>query len=111
LGANLQNFLELQRNIFAQRLLKHINVTCKYGCGKKFPYDEMRRHLLICENKEYFCSFDNCTFKGKKNERDLYEEFLYMLDIYLKLKNNINNIITFDDFIEFYSNLFLTKLL
>ena len=28
----------------------------------------MRDHLLICDNKEYFCSFDNCNFKGKKNE-------------------------------------------
>ena len=40
---------------------------------------------------------------GKKNERDLYEEFLYMLDIYLKLRNINNNIITYEDFVEFYS--------
>ena len=62
------------KNNFAQRLLKNIKVTCKFGCGKKCPYEEMRYHLLICENKEYFCSFDNCNFKGKKNDKKLLND-------------------------------------
>ena len=57
--------LELQRNIFAQRLLKNINVKCKYGCGITLTYDKMKEHLLICDKKIYICSFDNIKNDGK----------------------------------------------
>ena len=57
--------LELQRNIFAQRLLKNINVKCKYGCGTTLTYDKMKEHLLICDKKIYICSFDNIKNDGK----------------------------------------------
>ena len=82
------------KNHFAQRLLKSIKVTCKYGCGKKFPYDEMRRHLLICENKEYFCSFDNCSFKGKKNEilKHLIKSHQIFMLTFMEYYDNFNTI-------------------
>ena len=83
------------KNHFAQRLLKSIKVTCKFGCGKKFLYEEMRYHLLICENKEYFCSFDNCIFKGKKKEilnHLIKEHQIYMLSL-MEYYNSFNNII------------------
>ena len=57
--------LELQRNMFAQRLLKNINVKCKYGCGTTLTYDKMKEHLLICDKKIYVCSFDNIKNDGK----------------------------------------------
>lgn len=57
--------LELQRNMFAQRLLKNINVKCKYGCGTTLTYDKMKEHLLICDKKIYICSFDNIKNDGK----------------------------------------------
>ena len=57
--------LELQRNMFAQRLLKNINVKCKYGCGITLTYDKMKEHLLICDKKIYICSFDNIKNDGK----------------------------------------------
>ena len=68
--------LELQRNNFAQRLLKNINVKCKYGCGLTLPYDKMKEHILTCDKKIYICSFDNINntnnennnFKGYKKE-------------------------------------------
>ena len=86
------------KNNFAQRLLKNIKVTCKFGCGKKCPYEEMRYHLLICNNKEYFCSFDNCNFKGKKNEilHHLIKEhqifILSLMEYYDSFSNIINKI-------------------
>ena len=86
------------KNNFAQRLLKNIKVTCKFGCGKKCPYEEMRYHLLICNNKEYFCSFDNCNFKGKKNEilHHLIKEhqifILSLMEYYDCFSNIINKI-------------------
>ena len=43
--------LEMQKNAFAQRLLKNINVKCKYNCGITLPYDKMRQHLLTCDKK------------------------------------------------------------
>jgi len=65
---------------------------------------EKKGNINIEVLKKIFNAKNHPDFiKGKKNERDLYEEFLYMLDIYLKLRNIVNNIITFDDFIEFYS--------
>ena len=68
--------LIFQRNKFAQRLLKSINVKCKYGCGTTLPYDKMKQHLLICDKKIYICSYDNIynndlnkkPFKGNKKE-------------------------------------------
>ena len=81
------------KNHFAQRLLKTIRLTCKYGCGKKLLYEEMRYHLLICDNKEYFCSFDNCNFKGKKSEilnHLIKEHQIYMLSLMEYYDNFIN---------------------
>ena len=68
--------LELQRNKFAQRLIKNIKVKCKYNCGITLPYDKMKQHLLICDKKIYTCSFDYIynndlnkkPFKGNKKE-------------------------------------------
>ena len=68
--------LELQRNNFAQRLLKSINVKCKYGCGLELTYDKMKEHLLICDKKIFICTLDNISnnkiknnnFKGYKKE-------------------------------------------
>ena len=60
--------LELQRNMFAQRLLKNINVKCKYGCGTTLTYDKMKEHLLICDKKIYVCSFDNIKNDGKEEK-------------------------------------------
>jgi hypothetical protein len=51
--------------MFAQRLLKNINVKCKYGCGITLTYDKMKEHLLICDKKIYICSFDNIKNDGK----------------------------------------------
>ena len=68
--------LEMQKNAFAQRLLKNINVKCKYNCGITLPYDKMRQHLLTCDKKIYVCSFDKiCNndlnkspYKGNKKD-------------------------------------------
>ena len=68
--------LELQKNAFVQRLLKNINVKCKYNCGITLPYDKMRKHLLTCEKKIYVCSFDKISnndpnkspYKGNKKD-------------------------------------------
>ncbi len=83
------------KNNFAQRLLKNIKVTCKFGCGKKFPYEEMRYHLLICDNKEYFCSFDNCNFKGKKNDilKHLIKEHQIFILSFMEYYDSFSNII------------------
>ncbi len=56
-----------EKNNFPQTLFKkNIKVTCNFGWGKKYPYEEMRFHLLIYDNNENFCSFDDYNLKGKK---------------------------------------------
>ena len=67
--------LDIQRNIFAQRMLKNIKVKCKYNCGEILPYDKMKYHQFICNKKIYTCSFDKTfkpelksPFKGSKKE-------------------------------------------
>ena len=65
--------LELQRNNFAQRLLKNINVKCKYGCGLTLSYDKMQEHILTCDKKIYVCSFDNIT--NNKNENNNFKGY------------------------------------
>ena len=62
------NSLRFSKNLFAQRILKSINVHCKYDCGKYLSYFEMVKHLLICDNKLFECSIDQCKFKSNKNE-------------------------------------------
>ena len=63
--------LELQRNIFAQRLVKNIKVKCKYDCGLILSYDKMNEHLLNCVKKIYICSLDkekDKIFQGYKKD-------------------------------------------
>ena len=106
--------MKFQKNIFAQRLLKNINVKCKYGCGITLPYDKMKQHLLVCEKKIYICSFDKIynndlnkqPFKGNKKEilEHLVKEHSQILLLFMEnhqnfepilkklLKKNLNNI-------------------
>ena len=99
--------LELQRNIFAQRLLKNINVKCKYGCGLTLSYDKMKEHLLICDKKIFNCSWDNLmknqlnnnNFKGYK--KDIIEHMkeqhpkilIFFMENYKAFEKSINNIL------------------
>ena len=105
--------LELQRNKFAQRLLKNINVNCKYNCGTKLSYDKMKQHLLTCDKKIYICSYDKFNnndsnrqpFKGNKKEilDHLVKEHSQILLLFMEnhenfepilkklLKKNVNN--------------------
>ena len=62
------NSLRFSKNLFAQRILKSINVHCKYNCGKYLSYFEMVKHLLVCDNKLFECTIDQCKFKSNKNE-------------------------------------------
>ena len=36
-----------RKNVFASRILKQMEITCKYGCGIKFPYLSMKKHMTI----------------------------------------------------------------
>lgn len=98
--------LDLQRNIFAQRMLKNIKVKCKYNCGKILPYDEMKQHLFTCDKKTYVCSFDKDfidkdapPFKGNKKEilSHLVKEhaplLLIFIENYQNFEKEINEII------------------
>ena len=99
--------LELQRNNFAQRLFKNINVKCKFGCGLTLPYDKMKEHLLICDKKIYICSLDNINnnqlnnknFRGYKKEiiehmiKQHSKILLFFMENYKAFENNINNIL------------------
>ena len=99
--------LELQRNNFAQRLLKNINVKCKYGCGLTLSYDKMKEHILTCDKKIYVCSFDN--IKNSQNENNIFKGYkkeivehmikqhpkilLLFMENYKTFENNVNNIL------------------
>ena len=95
--------LEFQKNIFAQRLLKNINVKCKYGCGISLPYDKMKPHLLTCDKKIYTCSFDKIyndnlnkqPFKGNKKEilDHLVKEHSHILLIFMENHQNFEPIL------------------
>ena len=99
--------LELQRNHFAQRLLKNINVKCKYGCGLILTYDKMKEHILVCDKKIYVCSFDGIendlkeknNFKGNKKEiiehmiKQHPKILLLFMENYKNFEGIINNIL------------------
>ena len=100
-----QNNLFFQKNLFAQRMLKNIKIKCKYNCGKTLSYEDMKRHLLTCENKTYLCEFEhndnnnNIQFKGNKNEilehlkNNHPIHLLIFMECYYMFKNTINKII------------------
>ena len=110
--------LEFQKNIFAQRLLKNINIKCKYNCGKTLPYDKMKQHLLICDKKIYICSFDNIDnkdpnkqpFKGNKKEilDHLVKNHSHILLLFMENHQNfepiLKNIIKKNGFINNNNN-------
>ena len=95
--------LVFQRNIFAQRLLKNINVKCKYNCGTTLPYEKMKQHLLTCKNKIYICSYDNIydenlkkePFKGNKKEilEHLIKEHSKILLLFMENYQNFEPIL------------------
>ena len=59
--------LRFSKNVFAERIQKEIKIHCKY-CGAYLPYREVVKHMMVCEEKMFLCSFSNCSFKGKKKE-------------------------------------------
>ena len=98
-----KKLLQLQRNKFAQRLLKNINVNCKYNCGVKLSYDKMKQHLLTCDKKIYICSFDKIyndnlnkqSFKGNKKEilDHLVKEHSHILLLFMENHQNFEPIL------------------
>jgi hypothetical protein len=86
-------------------MLKNIKIKCKYNCGKTLSYEDMKRHLLTCENKTYLCEFEhndnnnNIQFKGNKNEilehlkNNHPIHLLIFMECYYMFKNTINKII------------------
>ena len=94
--------LDIQRNIFAQRMLKNIKVKCKYNCGEILPYDKMKYHQLICDKKIFTCSFDKTfkpelksSFKGSKKEilNHLAKEHAPILLIFMENHQNFEPIL------------------
>ena len=125
--------LDMQRNIFAQRMLKNIKVNCKYNCGTKLPYDKMKYHECICDKKIYTCSFDKIfnkelknSFKGNKKEilnhlknshspillifMENYQSFSPVLknvktiNLYKRNSNNINSNVNEDTILDLTSS-------
>lgn len=90
--------LHFSKNSFAERFVKLIKVSCKFNCGKKFSYEEMRTHLLNCEKKIFECSFPKCEFKGKKDEMHRhiiqahYTYLLIMMENYNSFEKTIEEI-------------------
>lgn len=66
---------------FVNRIVKSFIVKCKYDCGKICQFQDMKPHLASCSNREYKCSFDDCTFIGKRDE--LMKHLITSHDIHL----------------------------
>ncbi len=59
--------LRFSKNVFAERIQKEIKIHCKY-CSAYLPYREVLKHMMVCEEKMFLCSFSKCSYKGKKKE-------------------------------------------
>jgi len=59
---------DFRKNVFASRILKQMEITCKYGCGIKFPYLSMKKHMTNCLTKVYKCKVESCDYTGKREE-------------------------------------------
>jgi len=57
-----------RKNVFASRILKQMEITCKYGCGVKFPYLSMKKHMTSCLSKVFKCKIESCEYNGKRDE-------------------------------------------
>jgi hypothetical protein len=60
--------VKLRKNLFAKKLLERVELNCRYHCGKKLIYEEMKMHIYRCESRIYKCSIDICNFVGRKYE-------------------------------------------
>src|SRR5689334_10322943 len=54
---------KLRKSMFAKNLLLQVELKCKNSkCKNRLPYEEMKKHLLVCEHKLTRCSIDFCYF-------------------------------------------------
>lgn len=97
--------LKLRKNIFAKRILNHLSIQCIYDCGLTAQYEEMKKHVKLCNKRIYYCI--NCDFTG---ELDVFmshfiekhsKEFINMYDFNKKhnkemIKGNKHNINAID---------------
>jgi hypothetical protein len=83
--------LKFRKNLFAKNLLHKVELRCRYKCGKKFTYKDMRTHLLNCEGKIFKCTIDFCNYVGK--HKDLSK---HMIE-----KHPIHVLIMMENFEEF----------
>lgn len=60
--------LKFRKNLFARNLLNKVELKCKYDCGEKYSYENMKIHMCRCVNKNYNCTLKYCVFSGKKSE-------------------------------------------
>jgi hypothetical protein len=83
--------LRFRKSLFAKNLLHKIELKCRYECGAKYTYEDMRIHLLNCNNKSYKCTINYCTFEGKRKELDNHMIEKHPLYILIMMEN-------YDDF-------------
>lgn len=95
-------------NSFAKRILRDINVTCKY-CFNKYPNKLMKKHMTICDKRIFKCYF--CK-EDKKNENFINETKFRVRDAYYKedymkhlLNEHQDKIIELNDNFEKIQNL------
>lgn len=90
--------LHFRKNLFAKKLMNKVKINCEHNCGEKFNLDEMKYHLIRCENKLFKCNIDYCYCVEKKNSLidhvliSHYKELLIMMENYEDFKPVIDEL-------------------
>lgn len=79
--------LKFRKNLFAKNLLHSVELNCRYRCGNKFTYKDMRTHLLKCTSKVFKCTIDFCTFIGKHKELSKHMIEKHPIHILIMMEN------------------------
>ena len=88
-----------RKNLFAKNLMKKVELKCEHQCGQKFNLEEMKLHLLRCENKLFKCNIDYCYCVEKKKALVEHvitahtKEILIMMENYEEFKPALDKII------------------
>lgn len=89
-----------QRNVFCEKLVANLKISCKFNCGEKISFREYEEHTYVCEAREYSCSIEYCKFKGLRSElfNHLYEfhieKLTFLAENFMKMQKDFNPITT-----------------
>ena len=60
--------LKVHISLTMRKLIKNLSVKCIHGCGALETIENIKKHYVVCKNRDFTCKINKCGMIFKKSE-------------------------------------------